>query len=220
MKYTILVVDDELSGRTILKILLEKLFKPYIDVLAFAKTFEDAKNKLQLNKYDIVFFDINLKGDSAFNLLSFVPTTASVVFVTAYSEFMIQALRNKAFDYLIKPIKEDELKECLLRFQNFNKDIIQSIINIKHRGITRGLKTSNITYIQGDGPYSTFYLIDEQCTIARTLKSLTPELGEGFVRIHKTYIVNRRFIKGYNRDTVILLNNKNLPLSRTGSKNI
>lgn len=221
MKYSILVVDDESSGRTTLKILLEKDFWSHIKSLNFSKTFDEAKEKLKTNQFDIVFLDVNLKGVSAFDLMTFIPLATKVVFVTAYSEFMLKALRNKAFDYLVKPIKEEDLKECLLRIQrDFFSNSDSQTLHIKQRGLTRMLKLSEIMYIQGNGPYSTIHLRDESCTTAKTLKSILPELGHGFVRIHKTYVVNRNQIKGFNKNKLILLTDQSLPVSRTGLKNL
>lgn len=221
MKYSIHIVDDESSGRTTLKILLEKEFWSHTKSLTFSKTFDEAKEKLRTTQFDIVFLDVNLKGISAFDLMTFIPLATKVIFVTAYSEFMLKALRNKAFDYLVKPIKEEELKECLLRIQReFFSNSDSQILHIKQRGLTRMLRLSDIIYLQGNGPYSTIYLRDESCTTARTLKSILPELGHGFIRIHKTYVVNRTQIKGFNKDKLILLTDQSLPVSRTGLKNL
>jgi len=221
MKYVILIVDDESSGQTTLKILLEKHFWAHIDVLVFAKTFEEAKEKILESNFNLIFLDINLKGITAFELLPFIGNSTSVVFVTAYSEYMIQALRNKAFDYLVKPVKEEDLKDCLLRFQKTTQtELKDEYIHIKQRGLTRIIKIADIIYIEGDGPYSTIFLKEESCTTARTLKSLEPEFGESFVRIHKTYLVNRAYIKGYINNKLTLTNDQNLPISRTGIKNI
>ena len=221
MKYSILIVDDESSGRTTLKILLEKHFWAHIDTMTFAKTFEEARVRILEFNFDLIFLDINLKGITAFELLPFIGNSTSVVFVTAYSEYMIQALRNKAFDYLVKPVKEEELKDCLLRFQKATQiDLKDEYIHIKQRGLTRILKTAEIIYVEGDGPYSTIHLKDDSCTTARTLKSLIPELGDNFVRIHKTYVVNRSYIKGFVNNKITLINDQTLPISRTGIKNI
>ena len=221
MKYSILIVDDESSGRMTLKILLEKHFWAHIDNVTFAKTFEEAKDKIQEFNFELIFLDINLKGITAFELLPFIGNSTSVVFVTAYSEYMIQALRNKAFDYLVKPVKEEELRDCLLRFQKITQiELKDEYIHIKQRGLTRILKTAEIIYVEGDGPYSTIHLKDDSCTTARTLKSLIPELGDNFVRIHKTYVVNRSYIKGFVNNKITLINDQTLPISRTGIKNI
>src|ERR1022692_1221960 len=111
----------------------------------FSKSFDEAKSNLQTNQYDIVFLDVNLKGISAFDLLTFIPIATKVVFVTAYSEFMLRALRSKAFDYLVKPIKEEDLKECLFRLQvALTSENGNLSLHIKQRGLTKILRYSEI----------------------------------------------------------------------------
>jgi DNA-binding LytR/AlgR family response regulator len=221
MKYTIHIIDDEFSGRTTLKILLEKVFYPSIESLTISKSFDEAKAKLDAHTYDIIFLDINLKGISAFDLMSLIPSTSKVIFVTAYSEFMLKAIRNKAFDYLVKPVKEEDLKECLLRIhQETGSSPEQSYLSFKNKGITRLIRQNEIIYIKGNGPYSIINTVEETFITARTLKTMITELENHFVRIHKTYVVNTKFIKGYNKDKLILTNNECLPISRTGSKNL
>ena len=114
-KYDLLIVDDENSGRTTLRVLLEKEFWAHIKTIEYAHSFEEAAEKLKSSNYHVIFLDINLKGISAFDLISFIPPASKIIFVTAYAEFVIRALRNRAFDYLLKPVKEEELKHCLER---------------------------------------------------------------------------------------------------------
>jgi two-component system LytT family response regulator len=221
MKYTIHIIDDEFSGRTAMKILLEKVFYQHIESLTISKSFDDAKTRLDEHNYDIIFLDINLKGISAFDLMSLIPSTSRVIFVTAYSEFMLKAIRNKAFDYLVKPVKEEDLKECLLRIQKESGPVSeQSYLSFKNKGITRLIRQNEIVYIKGNGPYSIINTVEETFITSRTLKTIITELENHFVRIHKTYVVNTKFIKGFNKDTLILTNNECLPISRTGSKNL
>lgn len=221
MKYTILIVDDEDSGRQALKILLEKVFWAYIQEIEYAKSFELGKEKILNKSYDILFLDINLKGISAFDLLKFIPSGAKVVFVTAYSEFMLQALRNKAFDYLVKPVKEEELSNCLQRMiQEYAAGGAENTLQLRAGGMNRLIDKQDIVYIEGDGPYSSIHLKNEVVKTAKTLKSIIPLLGEHFVRIHKSYIVNKKYIRAFNMDKLVLYNEACLPVSRTGFKNL
>ena len=121
VKYKILIVDDEESGRKKLQILLQKLFWAYIENISLAKDYKSASEKLIKEKFDIVFLDINLNGKSSFDLIAQIPQQPKIIFVTAYSEFMLQALREKAFDYLVKPVKEDELKKKGISLMSFKK---------------------------------------------------------------------------------------------------
>lgn len=218
-KYKILIIDDEQSGRKALQLLLEKYFWPYTEKINIAKSFDDAKSKIGETEYDLIFLDINLKGYSGFDLLQFLSPASTLVFVTAYSEYTIQALRAKAFDYLIKPLNPVELRQCLDRILQERQQLqkVQKLV-IRNRGLSKFIYLSSILYIEGDGPYATIFCTDEPIKVSKTLKSILPELGDGFVRIHKSYIVNRDFVKGFKHDKVFLVNNKSLPVSRTGIK--
>lgn len=219
VKFKVLIVDDEDSGRQAVKILLEKTFWNYIDSIVFASDLEAAREKILSSYFDLVFLDINLKGLSAFDLLNHVHKSSKIIFVSAYSEYLLQALRNKAFDYLIKPIKEVDLINCLNRFVGEKESEKRSwTIQVKSRGMNRILNINEIYYIKGDGPYSTIYLSNDHIKTAKTIKSLFPKLAFCFIRVHKSYLVNRNFIKSFNIEKVILQNEIWLPVSRTGFK--
>ncbi|HAN38663.1 MAG TPA: hypothetical protein DCQ29_07140 [Chitinophagaceae bacterium] len=219
LKYRILIVDDEDGGRQALRILLEKCFWAYIKDMAYARDFEEAKSKLANSSFDIIFLDINLKGLSAFELLSTLPPVSTLFFVTAHSEFVLQALRNKAFDYLLKPLKEDDLRASLDRFvrdQEVNN--ITRTFQLRSQALNIVLPQNEIVYVEGDGPYSTIFTKEDHYKIARTIKSIINELSSDFIRIHKSFVVNRKYMKGYTLEKLILSNNQCLPVSRRGYK--
>jgi DNA-binding LytR/AlgR family response regulator len=221
MQTRILISDDEKSGRVTMEILLKKLMQIRSFQLDVASSLDETKALLVNHHYDLIFLDINFKGVSSFTIIDEIPKTTKIIFVTAYSEHAIEAIRRSAFDYLMKPIKEMELSACLNRyFSNINSHDSTAMIPIREKGFTRLYKTSDITHVKGNGPYSTVFTKQEQITTVRTLKSLFPELGQGFVRIHKSYLVNRNFIKGFKKNQIFLTNNICLPISRTGLKNL
>ena len=219
MKFNILIVDDEESGRVSLQILLEKFFIAYTQTIKNAKSFNEAETLLKNQLFQVVFLDINLKGLSAFDLLPFIPPTTKVIFITAYSEFVYKALRSKAFDYLLKPIKEVELHNCLERIRK-EENGLNSTFHVKQHGKTRILNIRDILFLEGNGPYSKIHLKVEVIVIARTLKSLLLELGDTFIRNHKTYAVNQLYIKHFNSNQLTLNNEKCLPVSRNGFKEL
>ena len=118
-KIQVAIVDD---NREFLESLKEHLsFYPDIEICGTATQYRQAKDLLLNEKPDLVFLDIEMPCKNGFELLDEVRKkggTFSVIFYTAYDKYMIQALRESAFDYILKPITDEELKNALERFKN------------------------------------------------------------------------------------------------------
>lgn len=222
MKINLLIADDELSGRSTLELLVRKELPNgeniHIDIVA---SLDDVVKNIKENNYELIFLDINFKGKSSFEIVELIPKSTKVVFVTAYAEHVIKALRSNAFDYLLKPVKQEELSNCLKRYFDNRLDFeANEILQIREKGFNRRIQIKDISHIKGQGPYCHIFVNKEQITIARTLKSILPELGNNFIRIHKSYLVNRAFIKAFQYNQLILTNKICLPVSRNGIKNL
>src|SRR5205823_3500967 len=106
-----IIVDDEPDGIRTLKKLLE-LNCPEVEIVATCTDVNTAERKLQSLLPDLVFLDIQMPGKSGIDMLSDLSEkNFEVIFVTAYNEYMLQALQFSAVDYLMKPVDEDKLVE-------------------------------------------------------------------------------------------------------------
>ena len=216
MKMNVLIVDDEFAGRNTLLILLKSHCTPFINVMDAVSSLEDAIHLIGKNKYDLVFLDIHLKEKSGFDLVQFIPDTTKIVIVTAFSEYAITAIKNKAFDFFLKPVDGTELLDCVKKCFSLFKQQVRQFLTIKHNGLTIPLEFQNILLLKAKGPYAEIFETNGKVYItSQTLKSLEPKLNETFLRVHKSYIVNRSYIKGYNQKELIL-NELNVPISRNG----
>lgn len=223
MTYRGLIVDDEYSGRNSLQILLSKHYMNYFEFIDTARSIEDAEKLLVQKKFDIVFLDIELNGNSGFELLSSFTRDTKVVFVTAYSEYAIQAIRNQAFDYILKPLNPIELKQCLDRFivaMSATTDQ-QLFIKIREQGSAIRIPLAEIAYLEANGAYSFIYLMNKKKYLtSKSLKMLEPLLGSNFSRIHKSYIINRQVIHSFRKDSLLTHQKQCLPVSRIGMKEL
>jgi two-component system, LytTR family, response regulator len=110
-----IIVDDEPKSLESLKILLEE-FVPMVSVVAACRNVRDAIEAIRVNKPDIVFLDIQMQSETGFDLLAKIhQIDFEVVFVTAYSEYAIKAIKFSAIDYLLKPIDIDELQAAVMK---------------------------------------------------------------------------------------------------------
>ncbi|MBC7493921.1 MAG: response regulator transcription factor [Flavobacterium sp.] len=220
MKFNALVVDDEHSGRVSLKILLNKAFFYLFDKIETVATLTEAIAAAETGNFNICFLDVELGDKKGFDLLPHLSNETKVIFVTAYSEYAIKALREKAFDYLLKPINPVELNNAVKRYE---KEMVLTnstkYLLIKDHGYTIPIDRNEIHYIEAKGPYSKVFLINNlQYTTAKTLKTLTEQVGIDFIRIHKSYAIHKSMIKSFKKDSIITISDICLPVSRIGSK--
>ncbi len=192
---------------------------------------------LQEYKPDLVFLDIIMPSLTGFDLLNqYDEIPFDVIFTTAHDEYAIQAIRFSAVDYLLKPIDADELKEAVKRVikkkqsGHSGKQILANLVhNLRAKEeedlrltvpTSSGVvffKMNEIIRLEGEGNYSRIILTgNRQFVSAKTLKDFSELLpGDVFVRIHKSYIVNKNFIINFlKKGVVVLSDNSKFPVSR------
>lgn len=219
MKLNALIVDDEHSGRAALKILLKENFSYLFEKFVTASSLNKAIEIVSEQLFDFCFLDIELNDQSGFDLLPHLPPETKVVFVTAYSEYAIRALREKAYDYLLKPIQPAELMDCIKRFEAETQRQPGRFLLVKQQGFTMPVALNEIVYLEAKGPYSKIFLVnDNQYLMTKTLKILADLLRNDFIRIHRSFLVNKMMVQSFKKDSLITTTNVCLPVSRLGSK--
>ena len=118
-----LIIDDETSTIQVLRILIQR-FIPEISEIHTAHGGLDGLEKVRSLKPDLVFLDIEMPELDGFELLRQIPEPDfEVIFVTAYSHYAIQAIRFSAFDYILKPVDTNELRNAVMRFISQKKQM-------------------------------------------------------------------------------------------------
>ncbi|MCC7298311.1 MAG: response regulator transcription factor [Bacteroidia bacterium] len=229
----ILLVDDEHNAREFLEKKLAP-FKSKIESIAHADGVQDAIKKLTEQEFDLMFLDIRMPDGTGFDLLAALPDMETmVVFCTAFDEFAVKAFEFAAMGYLLKPVDEEQLELVMHRveekFQSAPgqyKLLVESYRERKVRKIVipnaSGFLISEIgdvVYVKSDGNYSEFHFNNGEPTIvsSKTLKEYQNILsGEGFFRIHQTYLINLAHVKEYKRtySEVVMLGGATLPVAR------
>ncbi len=237
-KITAVLIDDETFVLKGLKNKIEKLF-PNVSIIATFSQPEEAITYLSSNSPDIVFLDIQMPRYNGFDLLEEIKNISfQLIFVTAYSEFGLKALKASALDYLLKPIDEKELKNAIEKaIKNTKKDrnLMQQekLINLFTQSFTDYNKiiiptTKGISFIQpkellhleGYEGYTKFHLTkNEVITSSYNLGKFEKKLPNYFFKCHKSHIVNLNNMKEYENDGYIVLSNeKRVPISKTYKK--
>lgn len=231
---TAIIVDDELHCREVLRILLD-MYCPEVEVLEACEDGISALNAIAKHHPDIVFIDIEMPGMNAFDMLMRLEDiNFHIVFTTAYDQYAIKAIKFSALDYLLKPIDADELVAAIAKAkqkeQHTQPEQIQHLqhhllqpqddfkLIISNAEGSFFIPPSELIYCLGRSNYTYFFLTRERKIICgKTLKEYENMLcSQGFLRIHKSLLVNIQFIEKYSssQTAVVLKDGTVLEVSR------
>lgn len=232
-----IIVDDEQNSREVLVQLLSAY--PQIQVIAEAKSAEEAFAKIKEQEPDLLFLDIQMpKGDGFSLLKKFERIDFELIFVTSFDQYAINAVKVSAIDYLLKPILTDELdfaieKACKLiankqaiqekidsLMQHLQKSSATQKLSVHVNGQVKLLACTDILMVEASGRYSTITLFNGSAyVIAKNLKAIEEELATEatFLRISKSQLINVDGVSSYSKNKlclITLVNGKVLEVSR------
>ena len=231
-----LFVDDEQTAIDLLQWLTHQ-YCPDITAVQSANNVQQAIQKIRSFQPDLVFLDIHMPQQNGFDLLLQVTDCEfEVIFTTAFNEYAIQAIKFSALDYLLKPIDVEELVKAIDRFKikrltanggvhqlrNFFSNLtagnqkkfklaVPSVSEVKYFDVDHIIRLEaerNYTrfYIHGSNPFTTSKTLKEYETILK---------DHGFVRVHKSHLVNLSYVQKYDHEGWLLLSeNKKIEVSR------
>ena len=196
------IIDDESAARSYLKSLIDE-YIPTVKVIDTAPNAIAGIALLNNHKVDIIFLDIEMPGGSGFDLIEAINTANyKVVFTTAYEKFALDAFKVQADGYLLKPIDIDELEDLIEKFSLENNPVKSSSrVTFRTQESIEFVKPEDIIRVEGDGNYSTVYLINgEKLVITKNMKQMEDVLNQKFfVKTHKSHLANInhiiRFVK-------------------------
>ncbi|OQX78446.1 MAG: hypothetical protein B6D61_05495 [Bacteroidetes bacterium 4484_249] len=210
-----IIVDDEIEAQDILASLLTDFSD--IKVLSKESTVDSALLSILKFQPDIVFLDIDMPNKNGFDLIKELKQfnkKPTIIFVTAFNHFAIDAIKCAAFDYIMKPVDIDDLQLCISRYKAEMGEIYVSdkidnlLVCLKKEKIkfnTRDgfifIDTEEIIYCEADGNYTNIYLNgkEQNQTVTVNLGNLIQILPDNFTRITRSIVINRNFLKEVNR---------------------
>ncbi len=217
-----IIVDDEDGSITTLQMLLSR-YCPEVKVMASFLDPLEAIARIDSFNPDLLFLDIEMPYANAFDLLDkLAPVSFEVIFVTAFNNYALKAIKYAAVDYLLKPVSIEELKFAIGRAskqlelrqnQNENKRVSGLLENLKQSDkgshkITVPTKdgfevedAKNILYLEASGSYTIMAMnTGNRILVSKGLKELEEILADAnFVRVHHSFIVNILQVKEYKK---------------------
>lgn len=230
-----IIVDDEIAAREVISTLIAD-FCPNVQVVAIVSDTFEAEKEIERQQPDLVFLDVEMPKRSGIQFLqSLKKINFEVIFITAFDQYALQALKLSAVDYLLKPVEIKELihaihkvqsgKSGLNRVQNLieNSSSKRKKIVLPQADAIDFVEIDTILYCIAEGSYTRFVLnTKKEILVSRSIKNYEDVLiPEGFYRCHKSYIVNLTAVSRYQRSgTLVISNGTSLPVSRTKREEI
>lgn len=233
----ILIIDDEEAAGNILTLLIRKHI-PMDHEIRFEQDPAKALQILDTYKPTLVMLDIEMPGMNGFDFLNKAGSwDFDVIFTTAYDQYAIKAIRFSALDYLLKPLDILELQNAINRHiirrhhsQQTRHELVSNLIQNVQKpesdeyrlaiSTSEGVffyMPSEIMHCEGESNYTKFFLDSgKTLMVSHTLKDYESILGDyGFVRVHKSHLVNMKFVNRMDRDGFLWLQNGvSVPVSR------
>lgn len=228
--YKTIIIDDEAPAREGLQNLLSQ-FPETFTIIDIAKNGIEAKEKIETQKPDLIFLDIEMPECSGFELLAKLEQIPIVVFCTAYNQYALEAFDTNSIDYIVKPVKKERIAKTVQKLTSFQKNISQdemlkvlkdiankkevkkmTSITVKKNERLIFIKLGEVAFFESDNIYtkinseSGVYLSNE------TITSLENKLPDNFMRVHRGIIINKNYVKDiqkyFNSRFIITLNDK------------
>ena len=229
------IIEDEAQLRETNRLLLQNNF-PNIYIVGEADNVKEAINLIKETQPDIVFLDIELKDGNSFQILQECkPFTFKPIFITAYQQYAVKAIKFSAIDYILKPVNEYEFCDAVSKaldhlkqeeiivqtdqFQSYyqSSSTLKNII-LRTSDALHIIKLEDIFYCKSDNSYTSFFIKDKpEIIVSKSIREYEELLSEyGFIRPHQSYLVNIRFIDKISKTDggfIVLKNGDDIPMS-------
>ncbi|WP_394776047.1 LytR/AlgR family response regulator transcription factor [Flavobacterium sp.] len=205
-KIKVIIVDDERLSREELK----RALKTYDDfeLIGEAGNADDAKNLIETKMPDLIFLDIQMPEKSGFDLLESLDNVPSVLFITAYDQYAVQAFEVNALDYLMKPIREERFEKAIEKIRTTlkpksslnNAEARDRKIFIKDGEKRFFIQLNDVYLIESLENYTRLFFQDKKALQRRSLRQWEEMLDKNiFFRINRTEIININYIREVNK---------------------
>lgn len=235
MQLRTIIVDDEPLAHEVIKEHAKDV--PFISIVGQFYSGTEALNYVNANPVDLIFLDIQMPKLKGLDFLKILKKNPLVIITSAYQEYALESFELDVCDYLLKPFRFDRfLKATNKAFELYQlknqasitqpsenefvtAEVQQLFIKTDKRFVQVNLK--DIYFLESFGNYVKVWTENDFLLTARTLTSFTEQLPvDDFVRIHKSFIINKQFISYLEGNTVILKNKKQLQIGKSHKQSI
>lgn len=227
MSLRCLIIDDEPLAHDVILTHLEDI--PFIQCVGHSYRAMDALDFLSKNEVDLIFLDIRMPKLSGLDFIKTLTHKPIIIITSAFEEYALESFDLDVCDYLLKPFRFDRLLKAANRAlaihqlknqSKANLTEISSAVDDDHITIKSDkkhilVKLSEILYLESLGNYVKVWKDNEFLLAPRTLSSFEEQLPSSqFIRIHKSYILHKKFVNYIEGNMIILKNGAKLPIGK------
>lgn len=217
---TCIIIEDEIPAQNILKNFLEKL--PDIELKGVFKAAIEANAFLKSHMVDVVFLDINLPDISGLDFIKTIKNPPAIIITTAYPDYAVSSFElDTIVDYLVKPFSLNRFFKAVnkakdrLEMLEKKSEIKEETIFLNVDKTLHKLVLNKILYIESNRNYITVVTSSKKLSYIDSLKNWIIKLPKDeFIQVHKSYIVNRKFVDKISGNNIYVSTNK-IPVGRT-----
>lgn len=222
-------IDDELSALENISIIINEKIEN-AEIVGTASNIIEGIKLIRKLKPDLVFLDISMPNGTGFDLLDiYGEINFEFVFVTAYEEYSIQAIKKSASDYILKPIDVEELKETIERvlqkINSFDSDIVGNRLTVNSKAGIEFVHIKDIIRVEAQKSYAKLFVENrEPIFVTKALSELEKKLPTNiFHKCHRSHLINISKVKKYlhqDGGIIILTDNIEIPISNSKKNEI
>lgn len=230
MPLNIVLLDDEQHVIDLLSAYCESI--DAVDIVGRFSNPIQALNFINNHPVDLLISDINMPQVSGIELAQSLTRDVKVIFITAHSDYAVAAFELDVIDYIVKPVLLPRFLKAISKAQNAisasepntkelgNREQSTRYIFVKDGGVKKRLVFDEILFLHAQGDYTEIRLKDKKLLLLGTLSSFQQLLPEGeFVRIHRSYIVNKSNVDSVDKDHLII-DGQDITIGKTYRQNI
>ncbi|MBA9073690.1 DNA-binding LytR/AlgR family response regulator [Flavobacterium gossypii] len=224
----IIVDDDEIDRLTVVS--FAKRFENLAIVGAFDNA-EEALDAIENTTIDILFLDIDMPGLSGVELRKRASAVPACIFITSHPEFAVESFELDTLDFIVKPLKFDRFAQTMRRIEEFleikhkallfESSIGGDVIYIKEGHEQTKVKLHDILYLEALKDYTLIITSKKRhCVLSSIGLLLKEDHFQSFIRVHRSFAVQKQFIEKINPQEVLLNNGAMIPVGRSFKENI
>jgi two-component system, LytTR family, response regulator len=224
-----IIVDDDEIDR-LMTISNVKKFSQ-LNLMGAFDNAEDALELINKEKIDVLFLDIDMPESSGFEIRKSAAQIPVCVFITAHPEHAVESFDYETLDFIIKPLKSDRFKNTVKRIEEFleirqKAELFESSIGgdtiyIKEGHEQTKVKLHEILYLEALKDYTLVVTNQKKHCVLSSIGTLLKENHfQSFVRIHRSFAVQKQYVKKIGTQEIELNNNISIPVGRSYKENL